>query len=158
VRPHRQRARDQIVERQGARGDGAYGGAFAEPAQGQWYEVGRNSSRTPDFFKAYELEKFSTATWGQRTWTFMIYLNEPEGGGGTRFTELDLTIEPKHRHRSLLEQPHGRGRRQHLHDAPGHARDAGKKVIITKWFRRPPVVNRPSFTSLGAKWTQTVRT
>ena len=32
---------------------------------------------------------------GQRTWTAMIYLNEPEAGGATRFKLLDFQVEPK---------------------------------------------------------------
>ncbi len=132
-------------------------GAFAEPSQGQWYEVGQEFKAHTDLFKAYELEQFSTATWGQRTWTFMIYLNEPEGGGGTRFTELDHTIEPRIGTAVFWNNltPAGEGNNFTLHQ--GMPVSAGNKVIITKWFRRPPVVKRPSFTSMGAKWTQNVK-
>jgi len=132
-------------------------GAFAEPAQGQWYEVGQEFKPHTDFFKAYELEKFSTATWGQRTWTFMIYLNEPESGGGTRFTGIDHTIEPRTGTAVFWNNltPEGDGNDFTMHQ--GMPVTAGKKVIITKWFRRAPGAKRPSFTSLGAKWTQTVK-
>jgi len=34
---------------------------------------------------------------------------------------------------------------------------AGNKVIITKWFRRPPEVKRPSFTSMSATWSQKLK-
>src|SRR5258707_7203632 len=32
---------------------------------------------------------------GQRTWTAMIYFNEPQSGGATRFKLLDFEVEPK---------------------------------------------------------------
>jgi prolyl 4-hydroxylase len=132
-------------------------GAFAEPSQGQWYDVGQEFKPHTDFFKDYELEHFSTPTWGQRTWTFMIYLNEPEGGGGTRFTDLDLTIEPRAGTAVFWNNLTPAGECNHFTRHQGMPVTAGKKVIITKWFRRAPVVKRPSFTSLGAKWSQTVK-
>ena len=132
-------------------------GAFAEPSQGQWYEAGQEFKPHTDFFKEYELERFSTAAWGQRTWTFMIYLNEPEGGGGTRFTELDLTIEPRTGTVVFWNNltPAGEGNNFTMHQ--GMPVTAGRKVIITKWFRRAPVEKRPSYTSVGAKWSQKVK-
>ena len=131
--------------------------AFAEPSQGQWYDVGQEFKPHTDFFKDYELEQFSTAIWGQRTWTFMIYLNEPEGGGGTRFTELDLTIEPRAGTAVFWNNLTAAGGGNNFTMHQGLPVTAGKKVIITKWFRRAPVVRRPSFTSLGAKWSQKVK-
>jgi prolyl 4-hydroxylase len=132
-------------------------GAFAEPSQGQWYEVGQEFKPHTDFFKAYELEQFSTATWGQRTWTFMIYLNEPEGGGGTRFTELGHTIEPRTGMALFWNNltPAGDANNFTMHQ--GMPVTAGNKVIITKWFRRPPEVKRPSFTSMSATWSQKLK-
>ena len=32
---------------------------------------------------------------GVRLFTFFIYLHEPEGGGGTHFPNLNITINPK---------------------------------------------------------------
>ena len=128
--------------------------AFAEPAQGQWYEVGQEFKPHTDFFKAYELEKLSTPAWGQRTWTFMIYLNEPEGGGGTRFVDVDHTIEPKRGMAVFWNNLTASGEGNNFTRHQGMPVTAGKKVIITKWFRRPPVVKRPSFTSQGVKWSQ----
>ena len=132
-------------------------GAFAEPSQGQWYEAGQEFKPHTDFFKEYELERFATAQWGQRTWTFMLYLNEPEGGGGTRFTEVDLTIDPKPGMAVFWNNLTTAGDGNNFTKHQGMPVTAGKKVIITKWFRRPPVVKRPSFISMGAKWTQKVK-
>src|SRR5438067_3906222 len=50
--------------------------AMAEPSQGQFYEVGQEFKPHTDYFETYEIERHSTPTLGQRTWTFMIYLND----------------------------------------------------------------------------------
>ena len=132
-------------------------GAFAEPSQGQWYEVGQEFKPHTDFFKEYELERFSTATWGQRTWTFMIYLNTPEGGGATRFTELDLRIEPKAGTALFWNNLTPAGDCNNFTMHQGMPVTAGKKVIITKWFRRAPAGKRPSFISATIAWSQLVK-
>lgn len=38
---------------------------------------------------------------GPRILTFFLYLSDVEGGGGTRFPQLDITVEPK-RGRALI--------------------------------------------------------
>jgi prolyl 4-hydroxylase len=130
---------------------------LAEPSQGQWYEVGQEFKPHTDFFKPYELEQYGCAEWGQRTWTFMIYLNEPEGGGGTRFVDVDLTIEPKRGMavfwNNLLASGDGNNFTRHQ----GMPVTAGSKVIITKWFRMPPA-KRPVFSSAPVSWSQKVKT
>ena len=59
---------------------------FGEPLQGQRYEVGQEFKAHTDYFepngKDYDA---NCARGGNRTWTFMIYLNSPEAGGATRF-------------------------------------------------------------------------
>src|SRR5258708_28546113 len=47
---------------------------FPETSQGQCYEVGQAVHLHTDFFKEYCLDRVSPPLWGQRTWTFMIYL------------------------------------------------------------------------------------
>jgi prolyl 4-hydroxylase len=130
---------------------------LAEPSQGQWYDVGQEFKPHTDFFKPYELEKFTTPAWGQRTWTFMIYLNEPEGGGGTRFVDVDLTIEPRLGMAVFWNNLTATGEGNNFTRHQGLPVTAGRKIIITKWFRRAPAVARPSFTSLGMKWSQKVK-
>ena len=44
-------------------------------------------------------------TRGNRTWSFMVYLNEGMEGGGTRFTELDHTFKPTLGMARVVEQP-----------------------------------------------------
>ena len=131
--------------------------AFAEPAQGQWYDVGQEFKPHNDFFRQYELDAQSTQAWGQRTWTFMIYLNEPEGGGGTRFVDLGLTIEPRLGMALFWNNLTSTGEGNYFTRHQGLPVTAGKKVIITKWFRRAPAGKRPSFISATIAWSQLVK-
>jgi prolyl 4-hydroxylase len=111
--------------------------AYAEATQGQYYEVSQEFKAHTDYFEAYELERFSTATWGQRTWTFMVYLNEPQDGGATRFVDAGLAFKPKLGQAVMWNnlQPDGRPNPHTLHQ--GTPVTSGSKAIITKWFRRP---------------------
>ena len=111
--------------------------AFAEGTQGQYYDVGDEFKPHTDYFESYELQKCSTPTLGQRTWTFMLYLNEPEGGGETTFVHLGVSIKPK-TGRALIWNnltPDGEPNYDTLHH--GTPVTAGYKAIITKWFRKP---------------------
>jgi prolyl 4-hydroxylase len=111
--------------------------ALAEPTQGQYYDVGDEFKPHTDYFESYELEKFSTPTLGQRTWTFMLYLNEPEGGGETAFVNLGVSIKPKTGRAVIWNNltPYGEPNPDTIHQ--GTPVTAGYKAIITKWFRRP---------------------
>ena len=125
----------------------------AEPTQGQHYEVGQVFKAHTDFFKPYELERFSTATHGQRTWTFMVYLGVPEGGGETRFNDVGLTVTPKLgmavAWNNLLRSGEGNAFTRH----ESMPVTAGTKTIITKWFRTPRL-SPPLFSSAQFSWTQ----
>ena len=111
--------------------------ALAEPTQGQYYDVGDEFKPHTDYFEAYELERFSTPTLGQRSWTFMLYLNEPEGGGETAFVNLGLSVKPKTGRAVIWNNltPLGEPNPDTLHQ--GTPVTAGYKAIITKWFRQP---------------------
>jgi prolyl 4-hydroxylase len=111
--------------------------ALAEPTQAQRYDVGDEFKAHTDYFEAYELERCSTPALGQRSWTFMIYLNEPEGGGETAFVNLGLSIRPRTGLAVIWNNllPDGRPNYDTLHH--GMPVKAGYKAIITKWFRQP---------------------
>ena len=111
--------------------------AMAEPSQGQLYEIGQEFKPHTDYFEHYELEQHSTPTLGQRTWTFMIYLNEVEEGGETAFVNVGLVIPPKRGMAVLWNnlKPDGTPNYDTLHHGTPVKR--GYKAIITKWFRRP---------------------
>jgi prolyl 4-hydroxylase len=112
--------------------------AFAEPTQGQYYELAQQFKPHTDYFEAHEIERFTNPTHGQRTWTFMIYLNEPAGGGETAFPNLGLVIKPSRGLAVIWNNllPDGRPNPDTLHQ--GMPVSAGAKAIITKWFRAIP--------------------
>ena len=113
--------------------------AHGEPIQGQRYAVGQEFKQHTDWFnpQGEDWEKYCSVS-GQRTWTFMIYLNEVEAGGGTRFKVLNKTVQPETG--KLLawnnRKPDGSGNVATLHH--GMKVRKGVKYVITKWYRERP--------------------
>ena len=108
----------------------------SEPIQGQRYAPGQEFKAHTDTFEPGGFDFYRhTAETGQRTWTAMIYLNEPEDGGATRFKTIGKTIQPETGKllawNNLL--PDGRPNPATLHQGMKVRR--GTKYIITKWFR-----------------------
>ena len=69
---------------------------FAETMQGQRYTVGQEFKAHHDFFhpsQSYWQQEGPSG--GQRSWTAMIFLNEPEEGGATEFPHLGLGVRPQ---------------------------------------------------------------
>jgi prolyl 4-hydroxylase len=128
--------------------------SLAEPTQGQHYEVGQVFKTHTDFFKPYELERFYMGNLGQRTWTFMIYLNDVEAGGETEFPDIGLKVTPRLGRavawNNLLRSGEGNGATRHQ-SLPV---TAGTKTIITKWFRMMRG-QPPAFSSGAVTWKQT---
>jgi prolyl 4-hydroxylase len=107
-----------------------------ETLQGQRYAVGQQFKAHLDYFHVdqpyWEIEK---ARGGQRSWTAMIYLDEPAGGGETWFSAAGFRVNPR---RGLFlawnnMDADGRPNPQALHE--GLPVTAGVKTIVTKWFR-----------------------
>ena len=113
--------------------------AHAEPLQGQRYAVGQEFKQHTDYFEASgpEYDGYCRKS-GQRTWTLMVYLNEPAAGGATRFKQLGKTFQPATG--KLLAwnnlRPDGQPNYETLHQ--GLPVRAGTKYIITSWFRQHP--------------------
>jgi prolyl 4-hydroxylase len=109
----------------------------SEVMQAQLYEVGGEFKAHTDYFERHELPRFSTDKLGQRTWTFMIYLNEPEDGGETAFVSAGIVVRPKTGLAVIWNnlRPDGTPNPATLHH--GMPVKAGRKAIITKWFREP---------------------
>ncbi|GGC41735.1 2OG-Fe(II) oxygenase [Novosphingobium marinum] len=113
--------------------------ALGEPIQGQRYLVGQEFQNHVDWFgrNGPDWEKFCGVA-GQRTWTFMVYLNDVEAGGGTRFRSLRKTFHPETG--KLLAwnnlHPDGSGNRDTFHQ--GMKVRAGSKYVITRWYREKP--------------------
>lgn len=110
-----------------------------EPLQGQRYAVGQEFKAHTDYFEpnGIDYDRFCGIA-GQRTWTLMIYLNEPEAGGATRFKAIDKTVQPETG--KLLawnnRRPDGTPNPATLHI--GMKVRAGTKYVLTKWFRELP--------------------
>ena len=110
--------------------------SHGEPLQGQRYQEGQQFREHADFFyidEPYWAEYEPHG--GQRTWTAMIYLNEPEAGGATRFKLLDFQVEPKLGRILIWNNMalDGSPNPWTLHE--GTAVERGTKYIVTKWYR-----------------------
>lgn len=109
---------------------------YAEGTQAQRYDVGEQFKEHTDFFEpgTPEYQQFAGAR-GNRTWTFMIYLNNVECGGGTRFFSIDKTFMPEKGMAVIWNNlyPDGCVNPDTVH--AGLPVEAGSKIIITKWFR-----------------------
>ena len=107
-----------------------------EPLQGQRYAEGQEFKPHCDYFNpgGQDWERYTSVA-GQRTWTFMIYLNEVEAGGATRFKCIDKTFQPESG--KLLawnnRRPDGSVNPNTLHHGMKVRR--GTKYVITKWYR-----------------------
>jgi len=114
--------------------------AASEPLQGQRYAPGQEFKPHTDTLEPGGYDFYvHTADTGQRTWTAMVYLNEPEEGGATRFKTIGKTIQPESGKllawNNLL--PGGTPNPATLHQGMKVRR--GVKYVLTKWFReRPP--------------------
>jgi len=110
--------------------------AFGEPCQGQRYAVGQEFKAHTDYFTpgGADFQKFCGVA-GQRTWTFMIYLNAVEAGGATRFKAISKVFQPEAG--KLLAwnnaRPDGSVNPNTLHH--GMKVRKGVKYVITKWYR-----------------------
>jgi prolyl 4-hydroxylase len=70
---------------------------------------------------------------GQRVATVLLYLNEPEAGGGTVFPDVGLTVVPRKGYAVFFsyDRPHPDTRSLH----GGAPVGVGEKWIATKWLR-----------------------
>ena len=112
---------------------------FGEPIQGQRYAVGQEFKAHTDYFEpdGPDFQKFCSVA-GNRTWTAMIYLNEPEAGGATRFTKVGKTIQPHSGKMLLWNNRNADGTLNPLSIHHGMKVRSGTKYVITKWFREQP--------------------
>jgi prolyl 4-hydroxylase len=110
---------------------------YAETMQGQRYRQGQEFKSHHDFFHPsqsyWETEGISG---GQRSWTAMIFLNEPEDGGTTEFPHLGIGVRPQAGMMLIWNnvKPDGTLNYKTLHT--GTPVKAGVKHIITKWYRQ----------------------
>lgn len=109
---------------------------YSEGIQAQRYDVGQQFKAHTDYFEpgTPEYAKFGGER-GNRTWTFMVYLNEGMDGGGTKFFAIDHTFQPKKGQAVIWNNlnPDRTPNLATLHS--GEPVLSGHKIIITKWFR-----------------------
>lgn len=110
--------------------------SYTDVTQGQRYDVEQEYKAHYDYFVpgSHEYNVFCQFL-GQRTWTFMIYLNDVEEGGGTRFRRLEKTIMPEKGKAVIWNNlnPDGSVNPYTIHH--GMKVRKGSKYVITKWFR-----------------------
>lgn len=114
---------------------------YGEDLQLQKYDRHNEFKDHTDYFSEnVEVEMNHIRRNGQRTWTCMIYLNDVEKGGHTDFKLLDLSIKPEKGMLlvwyNLQKDSEIEGNHYTLH--AGRPVEAGKKYVITKWFRTRP--------------------
>lgn len=107
-----------------------------ESLQGQRYFIGQVFKAHHDYFHVdqsyWEMERTQG---GQRSWTAMAYLNQPESGGETVFTKAGICFAPQvgtlliwnNMDENGLPNDHA------MHEACAVA--AGAKYVLTKWYR-----------------------
>lgn len=113
--------------------------AHGEPIQGQRYAVGQEFKAHTDYFEPDGIDFHTyTSVAGNRTWTAMIYLNEPEAGGATRFKAIDKIVQPETGKLLCWNnlRPDGSPNPSTIHQ--GMKVRTGTKYVITKWFRERP--------------------
>jgi prolyl 4-hydroxylase len=110
---------------------------YSEGIQAQRYDVGQQFKAHWDYFQPDTNVYYRLAgVRGNRTWTFMVYLND-EGleGGATRFTKIDYAVAPKAGMALLWNNLNQDGTPNEYTMHCGEPVTRGHKVIITKWFR-----------------------
>ena len=110
--------------------------SWGEPLQGQRYEVGQQFKEHSDFFyidEPYWAEYEPHG--GQRTWTAMIFLNQPIRGGATAFKYLDLAIAPVLGRLLVWNNMAADGSPNPWTMHEGQPVTEGIKYIVTKWYR-----------------------
>lgn len=110
-----------------------------EPLQGQRYAPGQEFKPHTDSFNPGSADYFQhCADAGQRSWTAMIYLNEPGEGGATRFKLIGKTVQPETGKLLLWNNllPDGSPNPATLHQGMKVRR--GTKYILTQWYREHP--------------------
>ncbi|CAH0350560.1 MAG: 2OG-Fe(II) oxygenase [Sphingobium sp.] len=112
---------------------------YGEPLQGQRYAVGQEFKAHTDYFEPHgtDFAKYCSVA-GNRTWTFMIYLNLPQAGGATRFTKVGKTVQPESGKLLAWDNRNADGTFNPATIHHGMKVRSGVKYVITKWYRERP--------------------
>ena len=109
---------------------------YSEGIQAQRYDVGQQFKAHWDYFEPdTDVYRRLAGVRGNRTWTFMVYLNDGLEGGATRFTKIDYAVQPKVGTALLWNNLKADGSPNEYTMHSGEPVIRGHKIIITKWFR-----------------------
>ncbi|CAM3117119.1 Fe2OG dioxygenase domain-containing protein [Sphingomonas antarctica] len=107
-----------------------------ESLQGQRYAIGQEFKAHHDWFHVEQpYWQDERKRGGQRCWTAMIYLDQPESGGETSFPAAGLMVTPR---AGMLLAWNNASPEGKLNSATLHASlpvTSGIKNIVTKWYR-----------------------
>ena len=107
-----------------------------EPMQGQRYHPGQQCKPHFDAFVKYSPHwPMLRAHGGQRIWTVMVYLNEPDAGGETNFPDALVSVKPETGMFATWNNLDPAGGMNEAAYHEGVAVTAGCKHTVTKWFR-----------------------
>lgn len=116
---------------------------LGEPIQGQKYDVGDEFRDHTDYFEPTGFDYLThCGETGQRSWTAMIYLNEPGAGGATRFRRLDKIVTPERGKLVVWANMDRAGKPNDWTLHCGMKVRKGAKYVITKWYRERPWPDR----------------
>lgn len=104
-----------------------------ESLQGQRYEVGQYFKAHTDYFKGDSYDKNCLAS-GNRTYTFMLYLNDNFDGGTTSFPNLNKEFKPEACKGVSWNNLQGGYPNEYMTHS-GETVTKGTKYIITSWWR-----------------------
>lgn len=108
---------------------------YSENLQAQHYRPGNYFKPHVDYFSEGEYyEKFASEL-GNRTWTFMIYLNEGMIGGGTWFCALNKIVTPQRGLALVWNNLYPDGQPNPFTVHAGLPVETGEKFILNLWFR-----------------------
>jgi prolyl 4-hydroxylase len=119
----------------------------AEQIQGQKYAVGQEFRFHTDYFDPELLKKDNSIN-GQRTWTFMIYLNDVDEGGHTSFPHAFCSSAPKTGTALVWNNLYSQastvntndfGKENPFSSHCGMPIIRGEKYILTKWFKETDI-------------------
>jgi prolyl 4-hydroxylase len=109
---------------------------YSEGIQAQRYDVSQQFKPHWDYFEpGTDAFRRLAGVRGNRTWSFMVYLNDGMEGGATRFTRIEHAVQPKAGMALFWNnlKRDGSPNEETMHC--GEPVLGGSKVIITKWFR-----------------------
>ena len=120
---------------------------FAEPIQGQKYTIGQEFKIHTDYFDPAVLESNKSIR-GQRTWTFMIYLNDHDdsglngndslNGGYTSFPYAHISKKPQTGSALIWYNLNSNKKYKKENIFSSHCGlpiIKGEKYVLTKWFK-----------------------